>query len=110
MKNPRVARRYAKSLLQFAIERDQQDGVFEDFNLISDTIENNRELELLLKSPIVKSNQKSEIVNKIFGGKIGEISREFMEIIIRKKREGILEQIANSYENQYKKFKHITAT
>lgn len=108
MKNPRVAYRYAKSLLKFAIERNQVDAVYEDFVLISDTIKENRELEILLKSPIVKSHQKSEILNKIFGGKIGEISREFVEIIVRKKRESLLDQIAYAYDSQYKIFKHIT--
>lgn len=108
MRNPRAANRYAKSLLQFAIERNQEDGVYEDFVMVSDTIEKSRELELLLSSPIIKSPKKSEIINEIFSGKIGEISREFIEIIIRKKRENLLKEIADAYEERYRVFKHIT--
>ncbi|MEM7162985.1 MAG: ATP synthase F1 subunit delta [Bacteroidota bacterium] len=108
MRPTRVANRYAKSLLHLAIDKNAQDAVFADMNTISDAIVDSRELDLLLKSPVIKSDKKEDILQQIFDGKVSEISAEFIRILVRKKREGIIEVIADEYENLYKSYKNIT--
>src|SRR5690606_35669273 len=73
-----------------------------DMLLISETIANNRDLGLLLKSPIVKTDQKLNILDKIFGKHISEISSKFIKILANKRREILLEMIASEFYNQYK--------
>ena len=108
MRPTRVANRYAKSLLQLAIQKNVIDEVYTDMNTISDAIVDSRELDLLLKSPIIKSDKKGIILNQIFDGKISKLSAEFMNILVRKKREGILEVVADEFEMLYKNHKNIT--
>lgn len=103
----RVAYRYAKSLLDLSLEKGQLEQVREDMLLIYDTIKGNHELSLMLKSPIIKTDKKQEILKAIFGGKIGVISSEFIEIITRKRREMELEGISEAFLSQYKKHKQI---
>jgi F-type H+-transporting ATPase subunit delta len=107
MRETRVSYRYAKSLLDLAIEKGQLEQVREDMQLVRDTVHESRELEILLKSPVVKTDKKQDILKAIFGGKIGVITTEFIDIITRKRREAELEIIAESFLSQYRINKNI---
>jgi F-type H+-transporting ATPase subunit delta len=103
----RVSFRYAKSLLDLSLEKGQLEQVREDMQLVLDTIRDNHELSLMLKSPIIKTDKKNEVLKAIFGGKIGVISSEFINIITHKRREMELEGIAAAFLSQYKTHKKI---
>ena len=107
MKESRVSHRYAKSLLDLALEKGQLEPVMEDMRMVLETINANRDLSVLLKSPVVKTDKKQEILKAIFGGQIGVITSEFLMILTRKRREGELEGIAEAFITQYRKHKQI---
>jgi F-type H+-transporting ATPase subunit delta len=107
MKETLVASRYAKSLLGLAIEQSKLEEAFADMKLVAKTCNENRDFSLLLKSPIVKSDKKQSILTAIFGTKLSELGSAFVAIIVRKKREYLLEEIASEFVKQYKKHKHI---
>src|ERR1044072_8445643 len=107
MKESRVSHRYAKSLLDLALEKGQLEAVSEDMRMILEAIRANHELSVLLKSPVVKTDKKQAILKAIFGGQIGVITSEFLDIITRKRREGELEGIAEAFVIQYRKHKQI---
>lgn len=108
MRDIKVASRYAKSLLGIAIQEKKLEELHKDMQLISSICLENRELELLLKSPIVKSDKKEAILTEIFGKKISKISTSFISIILNKKREGMLADIASAFIDAYKTHKNIT--
>ena len=62
MRDIKVASRYAKSLLKIAIEENSLEDLHKDMLLVNDVCSNNKELVLLLKSPIVKTDKKGKIV------------------------------------------------
>lgn len=107
MRETRASHRYAKSLMDFALEQGALEQVHNDMSLVHKTIRDSRDLELLLKSPVVKTDKKQEIIKAIFGGKVGTITESFIDIITRKRREGQLEAIAASFESQYRRHKNI---
>lgn len=96
------ARRYAKSLLEFAIERNELPAVAADMDLISNTCKKSKDLRMMLKSPIISSDKKLSVIQKIFGGEIGTISLNFLSLITKKNRESILPQIASAFTNAYR--------
>ena len=111
MRHSRVTIRYAKALLQLAIEQNTLEQSYKDMVLLDAVCTENKDLSLLLKSPIVKTDQKLSIFNAIFGSKLGEVSMAFINIITTKKREGLLALIASSFISLYKTHKKIeTAT
>ena len=111
MRQSRVTIRYAKALLQLAIEQNTLEQSYKDMVLLDAVCTENKDLSLLLKSPIVKTDQKLSIFNAIFGSKLGEVSMAFINIITTKKREGLLALIASSFISLYKTHKKIeTAT
>ncbi len=107
MGESRVSHRYAKSLLDLALEKGQLEPVSEDMRLVLETIRANRDLNVVLKSPVINTDKKQEILKAIFGGKIGVISTSFLDVITRKRREGDLEGIAEAFVMQYRTHKQI---
>ncbi|MCB0665268.1 MAG: ATP synthase F1 subunit delta [Saprospiraceae bacterium] len=103
----RIAGRYAKSLLDLAIERNEVDAVLEDMNYIKAALKS-RDLYLLIKSPIVSMDKKLSIFRKIFSGKIQKTTTAFFEIMTRKGREDHLPEIVDSFIEQYKDYKQIS--
>lgn len=111
MREIKVAYRYAKSLLGIALEQNVLEDVHNDMQLISHVCSENRDLEILLRSPIVKSDKKAAILSEIFGKHISKISNTFISIVLVKKRESILADITTAFIDLYKTEKNIaTAT
>ncbi|MEL6863439.1 MAG: ATP synthase F1 subunit delta [Bacteroidota bacterium] len=103
----RIASRYAKSLLDLAIERDQVEPVLENIRSFKKAT-SNRDLYLLLKSPIINTGKKSQIIDALFGKSFDELTIGFIRIILNKGREMYLPEIADEFIVQYKKYKHIS--
>jgi F-type H+-transporting ATPase subunit delta len=106
MQGTKVASRYAKSLLDLSLERGDLEKVFQDMKHVLQACKENREFSLMLKSPIIKGDKKEAILNAVFQS-MNEITREFISIIVRKKREYALEAIAESFVHQYRQHKKI---
>ncbi len=103
----RIAARYAKPLLDLAIEKNELDGVLSDVKSIKSAL-GNRDLFLLMKSPIIKADKKLSIAKSIFKGKVSDMVFSFIEIIIKKGRENILPEIVDEFISEYKTYKKIT--
>jgi F-type H+-transporting ATPase subunit delta len=108
MRDIKVASRYAKSLLAIAIEENSLEELYKDMQFIQKVCSENRELVLLLKSPIVKSDKKQTVVTEVFGKQISKISNTFISLILAKKRESILADIAVAFVDAYKEHNNIT--
>lgn len=103
----RIADRYAKSLLDLAIEGGKIETILEDIQGFESTLES-RELQLLIKSPIVSKSDKGAIFKTLFAGKFDDLTMMFFEVILRKGREEYLPEIAADFIKQYKSYKGIT--
>ena len=66
MKGTKVAARYAKALLELAIERKSVDSVLGDMQFLLQVNNEARDFELLIASPIVKADKKMAIFKQIF--------------------------------------------
>ncbi len=102
MKNRRIAKRYAKALLSLAEENRIMDEAYKDMSTILDTFEKNRDLKIILNSPIVRESKKMNIIKGVFEGKIDELILKYLLIITRKKRSVMIEPIAEEYRILHK--------
>ena len=108
MLNPRLASRYAKSLLDLAIERKSIEETLKDIKLVHATVQANPELALVLKSPIIKGDKKEAIVEAIFRNELTPITRGFIRLLISKGRESVLPEMLTAFIHQYKVMNHIS--
>ena len=103
----RIARRYAQSLIEMAVEQQKLDRILEDVKSFQEAAQV-RDFYLLLKSPIIHHSKKQQIVEMLFGSKYDDLTMAFLRILINKGREGYLPEIAKEFIAEYKKKKHIT--
>lgn len=104
----RVASRYAKSLIDLAIEKNVLDAIFNDITAFKQTLAQNPALLNLFKSPIVTGDKKNAVVKNIFGSSFNALTIAFFEIIIRKRRDQYLPVMVDAFMAQYRQLKGIS--
>ncbi|MEZ5173160.1 MAG: ATP synthase F1 subunit delta [Bacteroidia bacterium] len=97
MQQTKAGLRYAKSIFKLALDRNELDKVSNDMHLLNDTIVKNRELENLLESPIIKSDKKGDILHQIFDKHLGTTVLAFLDLLLKKRREMFVPQIARQF-------------
>ncbi len=102
-----VATRYAKSLIDLAVEQKSLEETRKDMELFSQTLRANHQLQAVLSNPIIAHSKKIKILEAIFGGKVSKVSDSFFKIMINKSRAEILYGTAKEFINQYNVIKHI---
>ncbi len=101
MNNPRLAQRYAKSLIDIAQQYDALEGVHDDVLFLKSVVDQSREFVLMLDSPIIHADKKYKIINAITGGKVSKITESFLKLICAKGREANLPGVITSFIQQY---------
>jgi F-type H+-transporting ATPase subunit delta len=104
----RIASRYAKSILDLAIEKGAAEAVAGDMATIKSAT-SHREFYTLLKSPIINLEKKTAIVEEIFSGKLSELTSKYLKLVLGKSREEYLPEIADEFLIQYKNLKKVTS-
>lgn len=107
MSAERISARYAKALIDLAIEQDKLERVREDVAYFVEA-SRVRDLAMLLKSPIVHGSTKRKIFNALFSGKFDKLTMAFLDIIVRKGRESHLSDIGKAFIEQYHRIRQIS--
>jgi len=103
----KAARRYASAYLQTVLELDKLEDAKKDMELIHSVIANSRDLQLFLKSPIVRSNKKMSALTEIFESQVGDEAMHLITLLVKKKREALLQAISKGVLNLYNIEKNI---
>jgi F-type H+-transporting ATPase subunit delta len=107
MPNPRLAARYAKSLIDLANEKNQLEAIYKDMQFLQSLCKESHDFLLLLRSPVVKPDKKVAIVEAVTKNRISDITAAFNRLLINKGRESNLPEIITSFIDQYKQQKGI---
>ena len=107
MPNPRLASRYAKSLLDLALETGQLEKVYADMQWLQAVTRSNRDFVNLLRSPIVKGDKKLGILNAVTRDRISEMTTSFNRLLVTKNRESFLPEIIEAFIRLYKEHRNI---
>lgn len=103
----KAARRYAKALLQSALDQDILDDVEKDMRFILKTLQDSRELVVFLKSPIIKTEDKQEVLSKIFDEHISGETKSLLRLLSEKNRENLLDDISQGFFQLYNQHEGI---
>jgi F-type H+-transporting ATPase subunit delta len=107
MSDIRVASRYAKSLLDLALEKGILEQVYQDMVLFAKTVKDNRDFELFLTNPIINHGKKLAILKSLFTGKVSNLTLKFFLLVTEKNREAILASVSTEFIKQYNEYKGI---
>jgi len=107
MDNPRLAGRYAKSLIDLAIEQDQLETVYADIKFLKAIIKSNPDFVAMLRSPIIHGDKKIAIIAAIITDNVGKLTSAFIKLLANKGREQYLPEITLGFIDQYNQLKNI---
>ena len=106
MNDSKISVRYAKALFKAANEANLLLPVMNDVQLIINVYAM-ADFQIVLESPIVKTSDKRKVVEKLFSGKISDLSMNFLNLLLTNKRESHLPDIARNFKYFYKQNKGI---
>lgn len=96
MSDSRAAIRYAKAVLDLAVEKKASGAVEKDMRSIVATVSDSKELRNMLASPIIKGESKKEALAAIFKGG-NAITSGLIDTLTVNKRIAILNEVALKY-------------
>jgi F-type H+-transporting ATPase subunit delta len=96
MKDTRAAIRYAKAILDIALDNKATDAVEKDMRAVVNTISDSKELKDLLASPIIRGEAKKKVLSNIFKGSHA-ITQGLLKLLVDNGRVGMLNEVALKY-------------
>jgi F-type H+-transporting ATPase subunit delta len=107
MPNPRLAGRYAKSLIDLAVEKNQLDEAYQDMLFLQKVCTENKDFVSMLKSPVINADKKEKILEAVTKNRVTVLTDLFNKLLVKKSRESYLPEIAKAFIQQYKDHQNI---
>ena len=105
MRNPLVGYRYAKALVQLALDTNRLDEVKKDIDYLRS--QRHPELDAVMSSPIIRGDRKSKIFRAVYKDNVSELTKSFFDLIFIKGREFVMRDIGEAFDDQYNEIKGI---
>ena len=93
-----IANRYAEALFQLSEEENITKEIYSELNDVVDIVKSNKELENVLKSPLISKSEKVELIEKLFSDKINKHLKNFLKILVEKGRINSLKTIETTFK------------
>ncbi len=95
MREPGLARRYARAFCAAAREIDAVDAVDADLKSVAGLLGAQKGLKNFLHSPKVRPDAKRDMLESVLGGRVKPLTSSFLRLLLDKKRFDLIEEIAD---------------
>jgi len=102
-----ISVRYAKALMRAGADNQCLDALKADMDLIGGAISENPVFRQLLDNPVVKPPQKRKVMAQLLEKRVHPLTLNFINLIIRNRRETMLSDVARDFIDLYEKSKGI---
>jgi len=102
----KAGRRYAKAIIELAQENKLDNKVLDNFKSMHSTISENKELRLMLSSPLIEVDKKQSVLLEIFKD-AESLVKKLIKTLADNNRIEILNHVAQEYINLYNSIHHI---
>jgi len=96
MKQSGASVQYARALLDLANEKNQAEAIGQEMAELGKIIESNKSLASFLGDPGISSADRTEMLNKVFKGKVSPLVMNLMGVLNSKRRLGRLHAITDA--------------
>ncbi len=107
IKQLKIAKTYSKALLQSAQEQNLADKVLEDLLFIQELIHTNAQLSDVLKNPVIRLEDKKDIINRLLENRIDKITLDFLLLLLENNRINAFDESLNQYIYAYNKLNNV---
>ncbi len=107
MQNPRLAARYAKSLLDLALEQNRLEETLKDVQLLDNICSVSNEFRAVLNSPIIGGEKKLSVIKAVAQDALSPLTVSFVTLLVTKTREESLPEMLKAFIAAYNDLKNI---
>jgi F-type H+-transporting ATPase subunit delta len=97
MADGQITRRYAQALYEEARDQGHLSMVDEDVAFLRESLDQAPQLERVLKSPVIPQKKKQGVLESLVKPRVGALTYRFVELLLSKDREEILERMLRAY-------------
>jgi F-type H+-transporting ATPase subunit delta len=108
MKSTKAAGRYAKALLELALDQQKIEVIESNMQQILTVANEAHDFQVFLSSPLIKVDKKLEVIKSIFSN-FDALSISFLEMVALKRREAMITEIAAAFLGQLKDHRGIVS-
>ena len=102
-----VSKIYGDALFETAVEEDRVDDFFEETEGILRVLEENEELSRLMSHPQVVKEEKMQLIENIFKGKVSDEIVGLLELLVEKDHFGKTKDVLVYFRDEVKEYKKI---
>ena len=93
-----IANRYAEALFELSEEENTTKEIHNELKNILDILKNNKDLDNVLKSPLVAKDEKIQLIEVLFNNKINNNLKNFLKLLVEKGRISSLKSIELTFK------------
>lgn len=104
----RIASRYAKSLIDLAVEQNSLEKIHGDVEHLRRMIHSSKDFNAFLRSPVIQYSRKKKALEALLKDHFEDLTFKFVDLLASKKREAYLPEIADEFIIQYRTLNKIS--
>lgn len=93
-----IANRYAEALFQLSEDDNITKEIYDELHSVVDIVKSNKDLDNVLKSPLVAKSEKVQLIETLFNNKINNNLKNFLKILVEKGRISSLKSIELTFK------------
>ncbi len=102
-----ISKTYGDALFELAVEENKVDSLLEEIGQLQKILKENEEFGKLMTHPKVNKEEKLQVVEEVFKGRVSDELLGFLTIIIAKDRYQEIDEILEYFLTEVKKYKGI---
>lgn len=103
-----ISVRYARALLKSATDMKQEDAVYKEMQVLSQSFLQVPALRSTIDNPMLGKDKKEALLRTACGGDVTPLTLRFLQLVLKEDRESTLQFMAASYVTLYRQQKNVT--
>ena len=102
-----ISVRYARALLKSALDAKIEDKVYLEMQTLAKSYLEVPQLRLTIDNPMLSKDKKQMLLLTAVGEKPSELTKSFIQLVLKEDRENVMQFMANSYITLFRKQKNV---
>ena len=102
-----VSKTYGDALFELAVEENRTDSLMEEILMLQTVLKENKDFEKILEHPEISKQNKLQVIEDVFKGKISDALTGFLRIVVTKGRYKDLPDIFAYFIARVKEYRKI---
>ena len=102
-----ISKTYGEALFETAMEGRREKEILEEIQAVSDVLRENPELDKLMNHPGISKQEKVQVIEKVFRGRVSDDLAGFLRVVVDKERYKELPAIFGYFTDRVKEVSGI---